>query len=201
MLYLNILLGGVKMDTLQQILQANEQFTGNFSAKNGGTFPEVTKLPSRRLAVFTCMDTRLVDFLEPAFGIGRGEAKVIKNAGNSLVGSFESVIGSLLISIFELEVKEILVVGHLDCGVANVESGTLIHKMLDRGIPPEAIKIIERELVDWIDHFYDPVDNIQKVTFKIRSNPLIPHDIPVHGLLIDPQTGKLSVIVNGYNFL
>ena len=32
----------------------------------------------------------------------------------------------------------------------------------------------------------------------IKNHPLIPKDIKVHGLIIDPETGKLDVIVNGY---
>jgi len=32
----------------------------------------------------------------------------------------------------------------------------------------------------------------------IKSHPLIPKDIVVHGLVIDPETGKLEVVVNGY---
>lgn len=186
------------MNTLQQILQANEHFTSKFSTKYGGHFPEVTKLPSRSVVVFTCMDTRLVDFVEPALGIRRGEAKIIKNAGNSLVGSFDSVIGSFILCVFELGVKEILVIGHLDCGVANARTDALMQKMLERGIQLEAIKAVEKDMADWIDNFTDPADNVKKVVSKIRSNPLIPPDIPVHGLLLDPLTGELSVIVNGY---
>lgn len=186
------------MNTLEQILQANQHFTSKIFSENNGSYPEVTKLPSRSLAVFSCMDTRLVDFLEPALGIRRGEAKIIKNAGNSLIGSFDSVIGSFILCVFELGVKEILVIGHLDCGVANAKTDVLMQKMLKRGIPLDAIKAVEKNMAEWIDNFIDPVDNVKKVVAKIRSNPLIPYDIPVHGLLLNPFTGELSVIVDGY---
>jgi carbonic anhydrase len=186
------------MNTLEQILQANKQFVSEFPDKYLDRFPEVTKLPSRNLAVFTCMDTRLVDFLEPAMGIARGQAKVIKNAGNSLAGPFEPTIRSLVISIFELGVKEIVVIGHLDCGMAHADSKQLIKKMLDRGISLDAIKMVEREMEDWIDHFHHPICNVEEVVLKIRSNPLIPHDVPVHGLIFNPHAGELNVVVNGY---
>lgn len=186
------------MDILAQILTANQRFVREFPQKYSEQFPAVTKLPSRSLAVFTCMDTRLVDFLEPAMGIARGEAKIIKNAGNSLAGMFEPTIRSLVIGIFELGVKEIVVIGHLDCGMAHADSRQLIDKMLARGISPDAIKMVEKEMMDWIDHFHHPVDNVEEVVFKIRSNPLIPKDVPVHGLIFNPHTGELRVIVNGY---
>ena len=159
---------------------------------------ESNKMPSRQLALFTCMDTRLVDFLEQAMGISRGEVKVIKNAGNSVTGPFEATIRSLVIGIFELGVKEVMVVGHLDCGMCDTTSDGLVKKMLARGISPDAIKMVEKELEDWVDHFHHPDDNVRDVVFKIRSNPLIPNDIPVHGLLFNPHTGELQVLVDGY---
>lgn len=188
------------MNTLEQILKANEHFVANLPQKFSDGLSPKGKLPSRALAIFTCMDTRLVDFLEPAMGIARGEAKVIKNAGNSITGPFEATIRSLVIGIFELGVKEVVVIGHLDCGMANADSQELIRKMTDRGISPDAIKMIEKELETWIDQFHHPVENIAEAVIRIRSNPLIPKDIPVHGLLFNPHTGELSVVIDGYDY-
>lgn len=64
------------MDLLNSILATNRSFI------RPGVFPPLPKNPKKQFAIFTCMDTRLVDFLEPAMGIKRGDAKVIKNAGN-----------------------------------------------------------------------------------------------------------------------
>ena len=144
------------------------------------------------------MDTRLVDFLEPAMGISRGEAKIIKNAGNTLINPFEDTIRSLIISIFELGVNEIMVIGHLDCGMSKTTSPGLKEKMLARGISPYAIKMIEKDLDEWIDHFHHPDDNVKDVVAKIIHNPLIPDDVAVHGLIINPCSGELKVLINGY---
>ncbi|XER11196.1 Beta-carbonic anhydrase 1 [Sporomusa aerivorans] len=186
------------MNMLEQILAANKQFVANLMIKSMDVSSGSGKLPSRELAIFTCMDTRLVEFLEPAMGISRGQAKVIKNAGNTITGPFEATIRSLVIGIFELGVKEIMVIGHLDCGVATTDSKKLIQKMLARGISADAIKMIEKELEQWIDHFHHPLENVEEAVLKIRSNPLIPKDVPVHGLMFNPHTGDLSIVVNGY---
>lgn len=188
------------MTTLHQILRANRTFVAQFphSFVRPKHRTKVSKLPRRHLALFTCMDTRLVEFLEPAMGIERGEAKVIKNAGNSVTGSFESTIRSLLVAIFELEVKEIIVIGHLDCGIAHTTANDLIEKMLARGISADAIKLVQPELEEWIDQFHHPLDNINHAVNKIRSNPLIPSDVPIHGLLFNPHNGEVSVVVDGY---
>lgn len=187
------------MNLIQEIEAANVQFVGDLPEEFVHYRQRISKMPKRQLAIVTCMDTRLVHFLEPALGIRRGEAKVIKNAGNSITGPFEATIRSLLVSIFELGVNEILVIGHHDCGLSHTNSKDLIGKMLARGISADAIKMIEKELEDWVDHFHHPVDNVQEVVAKIRYNPLIPQDVPIHGLMFHPHSGKVEVVVNGYN--
>jgi carbonic anhydrase len=186
------------MSTLDEILAANKHFVEHLPKEYLDDCRDTSKLPSRQLAIFTCMDTRLVDFLEPAMGVCRGEAKVIKNAGNSMMGPFGATIRSLVISIFELGVREVVVIGHLDCGMANTSSQQLIDKMLARGISPDAIKMIEKELEHWIDHFHHPIENIKEVVNKIRDNPMIPKDVPIHGLIFHPHTGELHVVIDGY---
>ena len=69
------------MNTLSQVLEANKCFVFQSKIDSYTSISKVSKVPSRSIAILTCMDTRLVDFLEPALGIKRGEAKVIKNAG------------------------------------------------------------------------------------------------------------------------
>jgi hypothetical protein len=81
---------------LGDILEANRKFV------RPGAFPPLPKKPKKQIAVFTCMDTRLVDFLEPAMGIRRGDAKVIKNAGNTIIDPNGGVIRSLVVAIFTL---------------------------------------------------------------------------------------------------
>ena len=196
------------MTMLEQVLAANEQFIHSLPQAycechtNEEGCPcgagEVSKYPNRQLAIFTCMDTRLVDFLEPALGIERGQAKVIKTAGNTVTGPFGAVVRSLLIAIYELGVQEIMVIGHEDCGMAHSTSQDLKTKMIARGVHPSAIKMIEGDLEHWVDQFHNPVENVKQTVAAIRSNPLVPVDVPIHGLLFDPKTGKVAVLVDGY---
>jgi carbonic anhydrase len=58
--------------------------------------------------------------------------------------------------------------------------------------------MVEKELRDWIDNFHHPVDNVRETVAQIRSNPLIPKDVPVHGLIMEPSTGAIEIIIDGY---
>ena len=71
--------GVFSLSIVSQILQANKEFKPPTEILEEDHAK--SKLPRKHLAVVTCMDTRLVSYLEPAMGIERGDAKFIKTAG------------------------------------------------------------------------------------------------------------------------
>lgn len=81
--------------------------------------------PKKKLAIVTCMDTRLVNFLSEKLGIAQGDAKVIKNAGNIIT---EDVIRSLVVAVYLLGVEDIMIIGHTDCGMAAADFETVKKK-------------------------------------------------------------------------
>ena len=98
---------------IEQIVAYNKKFV-----EEKGYEPYLTsKYPDKKLAILTCMDTRLIELLPAALGIRNGDAKVIKNAGGVITHPYGSVMRSLLVAIVELGVEEVMVIGHTDCGV------------------------------------------------------------------------------------
>lgn len=178
---------------LEEILLANTFFIHEY---RDYLSKKVSHRPKKQIAVFTCMDTRLVEFLEPALGIRRGDAKIIKNAGNRIRDNCDDVIRSLAAAIYLLGVKEILVIGHLDCGMAKVDKEVLEQRILDYGIAKEVLEATD--IVNWIGGFSDTEENVAEAVKKIRAHPLIPPSIPVHGLVFCPDNGEVRVVVNGY---
>ena len=45
---------------------------------------------------------------------------------------------------------------------------------------------------------HTPAENVEDTVDELRMNPLIPKDVPIHGLIFHPRTGEIEVIVNGY---
>lgn len=157
----------------------------------------ITKQPAKKIALFTCMDTRLVEFLEPAMGIRRGEAKVIKNAGNTLIDPAGGVMRSLVVAVFALGCEEIYVIGHQDCGMAQIDEAELRRRMLARGVDQKTIDALQPSLREWLGAFHDPHGNVLRVVEMIEQSPLIPSDVPVHGLMFDPFSGRLELLKSG----
>ena len=93
---------------IKEILEYNRQFVANRGYERFAT----DKYPDKKIAIVTCMDTRLVELLPAALGLRNGDVKIIKNAGATITNPFDSTMRSLLIAVYELGVTEIMVIGH-----------------------------------------------------------------------------------------
>lgn len=58
------------------------KFNRDFVASKGYEQFQTSKYPDKRIAIVTCMDTRLTHLLPAAIGIKNGDVKMIKNAGH-----------------------------------------------------------------------------------------------------------------------
>ena len=175
-----------------QITKANHHFVEKTLMH--GSLEVVSKYPNRNLAVLTCMDTRLLDFLEPAMGLRRGEAKIIKVAGNTAFEDFDSVIGSLMVAVYELHVHDIIVMGHDDCGMLKTTADSLCRKMADEGIAADAIDAVRPRLRAWADAVGDIDESVRHTVQCLRNNPYLPKTLSIYGMVIHPHTGEIRVI-------
>lgn len=178
------------MEEIKKILAYNKQFV------EGKRYEQysASKFPNKKLAIVTCMDTRLVELLPAALGLKNGDVKMIKNAGGVVTSPFGSVIRSLLVAIIELGVTDIMVIGHTDCGVQHIDSEMMIHHMKERGITQESIDLMKYCGIDfekWLSGFDTVEDSVRETVDTIRNHPLIPNDINIFGYVIDTQTGEL----------
>lgn len=176
---------------IQDILEYNRKFV-----ENGSYEPYITsKYPDKKLAILSCMDTRLTELLPAALGLRNGDAKLIKNAGGVISHPFGSAVRSLLIAIVELHVEEIMVIGHTDCGVQNLDPEKVLKELLQRGIPAENIELLKNSGINldrWLRGF-DTVEVSVKETVKLlKDHPLIPKDVTIRGFVMDSVTGALE---------
>lgn len=150
---------------LEEILEFNKKFV-----ENRGYEKYITnKYPDKKIAILSCMDTRLTELLPAALGIHNGDVKIIKNAG--------------------------AVIAHSDCGACHMNSDEMITHMKKRGIKSETIDMIRYCGVDfnsWLGGFDDPVKSVRGTVRSIENHPLIPKDVRVHGFIIDSLTGELT---------
>lgn len=107
---------------IDTILEYNREFVANREFEKFAT----SKYPDKRIAIVTCMDTRLVELLPAALGIKNGDVKMIKNAGGTITNPFDSTVRSLLVAVYELGVNEIMIIGHTNCGVQGMDANEML---------------------------------------------------------------------------
>ena len=184
------------MTRLEEILEFNRRFVENREYEQYQT----SKFPNKKLVVLSCMDTRLSDLLLRAMNLQNGDAKFIKNAGAVVSHPFGSIMRSILVAVYELGADEICVVGHHDCGMNSINPDDTIRKMIQHGISQETFAILEHAGIDlktWLQRVESIPDSVRESVRMIRHHPLVPRSVRVHGLVIDPATGKLDVSANG----
>ncbi|MGG1514990.1 carbonic anhydrase [Paenibacillus oryzisoli] len=160
-----------------------------------------TKFPDKRMVVVTCMDTRLTELLPKAMNLHNGDAKIIKNAGAIVSHPFGSLMRSIIVAVYALEADEVFVVGHYDCGMTGLNSENVLKQAKIRGISDDVIETLGHagiNLDTWLTGFNHVRDGIENSVKVIRNHPLLPKNLPVHGLIIDPETGRLDLIDEGY---
>ena len=156
-----------------------------------------SKYPEKKIAILTCMDTRLVELLPAALGLKNGDVKMIKNAGAMINAPFGSAVRSILVAIFELGVNEIMIIGHTDCGVQHIDSNSMIEHMIDRGIDKKLIDMISYSGVDfdaWLSGFESVEQSVRNNVAMLKAHPLIPEDVRIEGFEIDSETGELTPV-------
>lgn len=175
---------------LDEVLNANKQYASSFD-KGDLAMP-----PARRFAILTCMDARL----DPAkfAGLAEGDAHVIRNAGGR---ASDDAIRSLVISYKLLGTREWFVIHHTNCGMETFSDDTM-RKLLKHSLKTASLDkdgwhdvgkgpgSPEGDFIDWLT-ISDQREAVTEDVQRIRSHPLVPHDIPIYGYIYDVASGNL----------
>jgi carbonic anhydrase len=136
--------------------------------------------PSRRLAVVTCMDSRLDVFA--ALGLRDGEAHVLRNAGGVIT---DDVIRSLAVSQRRLGTREVMLIHHTDCGM---------QKLTDDGFRAELQEATGVSPAFAIESFADVEADVRQSILRVRPSPFLPHRDQVRGFVYDVDTHQLREV-------
>jgi len=178
---------------IDQIIEFNKTFVASKAYEQYVT----DKFPDKKLAVLSCMDTRLTELLPAALGLKNGDAKIIKNAGGLVISPFDSAMRSLIVAIYELGVEEIMVVAHSNCGACHMSYDHFHDEMIARGITDKTLDTIRNcgiDLDQWLEGFKDTPESVRRTVTTIKTHPLVPRDVTVRGFIIDSITGALEEI-------
>jgi len=150
------------------------------------------------LIALTCVDVRLNSLLPQALGVAPEQFIWLRNAGNIITGAMSSTMRSLALACAVKGGKEIVIIGHTDCQVGKTSALQLLDRFRALGVERH---MLPDNLNEYFGIFGSDRQNVIKAAETARSSPLIGPKVPVHGLLIDIETGSLEWLVNGYETL
>jgi carbonic anhydrase len=170
-------LGFGSVDVTSELLTNNRDFAASLPARH------LDVRPSRRLAVVTCMDSRLDVF--QALGLGVGEAHVLRNAGGVIT---DDVIRSLAISQRRLGTREVMLIHHTDCGMQSLtDDGFRAELQQATGVAPAFA----------IESFTDLDANVRQSILRVRRSEFLLHRDMVRGFVYDTDTHQLREVHPG----
>ena len=143
----------------------------------------------------TCIDPRLNALFPSALGLPGEEFIWLRNAGNIITDPLSSTMRSLALACAVKCGKEIAIIGHTDCQVGKTTTMQLLEKFDAIGVKRD---LLPANINEFFGMFGSERQNVIKSCDFARHSPLIGPKVPVHGFLIDVQTGKLDWLVNGY---
>jgi carbonic anhydrase len=141
--------------------------------------PGLSPRPRRKVAVLSCMDTRIDLF--PMLGLERGDAHIIRNAGGLPT---DDAIRSISISQRLLGTEEVVVVMHEGCGLRGASEDAYAQALAADGVLPS-----------WRMGAFDDVDaTLRRSLARLRSSPELTARDHVRGFVYDPETGRLREV-------
>jgi carbonic anhydrase len=183
------------MKLFEAITDANHRAVGGDASAGLRPAEYADSLP---VVALTCIDPRLNAFFPNALALPGEQFIWLRNAGNIITSPLSSTMRSIALACAVKGGREIAIIGHTDCQVCRTSALALLEEFkslgVDRGRLPE-------NLSEFFGLFGSERQNVIKAVDMVRQSPLIGPKIPVHGFLIDTETGKLEWLVNGYQTL
>ncbi|MFL5845478.1 MAG: beta-class carbonic anhydrase [Solirubrobacteraceae bacterium] len=141
--------------------------------------PGLSPRPRRKVAVLSCMDTRIDLF--PMLGLERGDAHIIRNAGGLAT---DDAIRSLSISQRLLGTEEIVVVMHEGCGLHGASEDDYRQALAADGVLPS-----------WRLGAFDDVEaTLRHSLERLQSSKELKAHDHIRGFVFDPEDGSLREI-------
>lgn len=163
------------MSVIDEVLAANQIYSRTHELR------KLTPRPERKLAVLTCMDTRLSI---QTLGLKTADAHIIRNAGGIVT---EDSLRSLIISHHLLGTEEIMVINHTDCGLMHASEQDLRTRIQNRtgtaAVSPA-----------FFYAFQNIEENVRHQLQKLRTHPWIPQKVITRGFVYDVTSGLLREV-------
>lgn len=170
-------------DSFTALLDRNRSFVERFEAGDLNIRPRMSTI------ILTCVDARV----DPAhiFGLGLGDAVVIRNAGGRITPAVMhdfAILGVLGANMPGGAMRpELVVVHHTDCGMSRLANPGIQQQVAERlGLNVDEVAAMA---------ITDPAKSVQDDIERLRQTPGTPDQLVVSGFVYDVITGTINQVV------
>lgn len=163
---------------IDAVLEHNKRYAEQFSLAG------LPIVPSKRLAVVSCMDARIDPIT--SLGLAYGEAHILRNAGGVVTPDMHR---SLIVSTQKLDTREIMIINHTGCGMLKFRGADFFQELEDKYGPSS----------DAPERFFTFADldaNVREQLRRIQSCRWIHPEVVARGFVYDMETGLLREVEN-----
>ncbi len=169
---------------LTALLDRNQSFAEQFDAGDLNIRPRMSTI------LLTCVDSRV----DPAhlFGLGLGDAVVIRNAGGRITPAVMRDLGVLCVLAANMPggsamQPELVVIHHTDCGMSRLANPAIQEQVATRlGLRMDEVAAMA---------ITDPARTVQDDVARLRNTPGTPDQLVVSGFVYDVSSGTINQVV------
>ncbi len=194
-------LASLGSEAVADLLKKNKEWVTDTLQKNPKFLKEISAPQHPKYLIITCSDSRILT--SQILGTHPGELFVHRNIGNLVLSADFNFQSVLSFALENLKVKNIIVLGHTDCGAIKTSLSNKFHGLIDHWLQP--IKDIVEKHHDKLDLVMkkDPEKlttklsklNVKEQVINLCKNPIVQkawnegQQLYIHGLLFDMETG------------
>ena len=180
------------MRLFEAIIDANHRAIAGDATAGVRVNDFASELP---VIALTCVDPRLNALFPNVLGLPGEQFIWLRNAGNIITGPLSSTMRSIALACAVKGGQARARRGHTDCQVGKTTTMQLLQTFEAMGVNRH---LLPENLNEFFGMFGSFRQNVIKSCTIARLSPLIGPKVPVHGLLVDTESGKLEWLVNGY---
>ena len=170
-------------DSFTTLLDRNRSFAEQFKAGNLPVRPRMSTI------ILTCLDSRV----DPThiFGLGLGDALVIRNAGGRITPEVMrdlAILGVLAANMPGPSAMqpELIVMHHTDCGMCRLANAAIQRQVAERlGVGVDEAKAMA---------IIDPTASVQDDIEQLRQTPETPDQLIISGFVYDVKNGTINQV-------
>ncbi len=188
---------------INELLLKNIKFVKEASEKNPEWLKEISSPQHPKYLIISCSDSRIL--ISKILGTHPGELFVHRNIGNIVHSADFNFKSVLSYAVENLKVKNIIVLGHTDCGAIKTSLSNKYHGLVDHWLLP--IKGVVEKNHDELDKVMktNPEKianklselNVREQVINLCKDPIVQkawndgQKLFIHGLLFEMETGYI----------